>query len=185
MAQGTIYWYRLPMSEAEVSAQIAFFRENGYSLTNPGTGKVIRLGPEGERIETAVAPLQADIATVDEVITQFWLRRDTDLVCTFRRISSQLQVQLYSLAGFGEDRDSHATLLWSAFRRNLAVSQALIIDRYGRAEDMDWNEVALTGSVSGLTVLPSLMAVRQEPADRLRPDADSNSFMLVGLGPDD
>src|ERR1051326_7779177 len=83
-------------SLSELAASI---RTVGVQLRNSYTGLLTALNDEGDQVAVTEMELDQSLHSSDSVTFQFWFSEDTDIICSFRRISSDTIVHAYGLDG--------------------------------------------------------------------------------------
>ena len=173
------FFYVAERREPSVAFQsiIAALKDIGASLEYPGTGRITHLAYDGDQLETTEADLIV-LATLPELVPQFWLEPGVDLACNFRRVDVYTVRHSYSVDGLDKNqREQLEAWSMSYFRRAAEAGTAvlLVVDPTGETEDIDWDAVAVEAApvprtmpkVLGLAVerlsgLSLDMRVRQE-----------------------
>jgi hypothetical protein len=176
MADGSIHWYRRPMTAAEIADQLRRFEERGIRLENGLSHRVTMLDATGEQVSTTAAALVERLALGGDVSFQLWLDASTDVYCRFRQMQDTIMVQTYGLNGLTpEERVQVRRLLWDAFGGELDRSDALVVDLYDRTQLVDWDAAVTAGAIPR-EPLPDLVAMRQ-PAAGQGPPLDA--FLMI------
>lgn len=147
MPSGYLRWYRGPMLEYDASVQVERFARAGFTFEGPETP------PIAERLVASDA--------VEEVLRT---PAGGAVPVQFRRLRSDVLLQLYLLDVSHEERDQVEALVWDGLRHELVSTLALIVDPVAHARKVDWDAFVL-GGTGAMKRLPEVLLLR-EPADR-------------------
>jgi hypothetical protein len=148
MATGYIRWYRDPMLEYDFANQLQRMRELGCTFAE------VDEKPEQP-------PLAERIATADDLTLHLRPPSGPIVPVRFSRLRPDLLLQVYLLTGSLAETDVVEAVLWDAYRRNLASTRALVIDRVGHARTVPWDDVVLRGG-GAVEPLPDVVLLREE-----------------------
>lgn len=159
MTSGYVRWYARPWSAPRA---IGWAAAAGLSVVNPVTRRVTAVDAVGDFVPTTPEALTAALSLdgSDRCSFQYWLDGGTDVYCRVRRVSGEVVVQEFALDGLeAGERDQVVRGLVSAFRTAQGVTEALVVDRSGVAEDVRWDDVVAGATPS---VLPDLLVTRAD-----------------------
>jgi hypothetical protein len=181
MGDGSIYWYRQSMSAAEIGEQLDRFSELGLVLENGHSGRITMLNQVGEQVPTTREGLIAELTGSLDVSFQLWFQgTSVDVYCRFRRLSESTTAQTYGLDGqTEEERLQVRAILWDAFGRNLAASEALVVDIFDRTDELvDWDAAATHREIP-TTAVPDLVVMRVPGPPQRTPRSVLYEFRMV------
>jgi hypothetical protein len=137
------------------------FGRLGVRLVNPYTGRITELSDDGDQVDISEAKLVEAACLRPQLTFQLWFSSDTDVGCSFRRLSGGLVCHAYTLDGL--DAEERARLVrWAIdyFREAVAEGTAflLVIDPPGRTADVDWDSVVVQ-SIGLPSLLPAVFGL--------------------------
>ncbi len=142
-----------------LSELAASLRTIGVQLRNSNTGLLTALNDEGDQVAVTETELDQSLHGSNPVTFQLWFSDDTDIICSFRRISDDIVVHAYGLDGL-DMSERERTVEWSInrFKQKANESNAvlLVVDRYGISWDYDWDAV-VRGEVEAPERLPEVV----------------------------
>ena len=89
-----IYWYFQPAGADAYATLLESLERSGLALCHAGSGRLTRLGPEGDQVDTTAEELAAGLAAAgsggERLSFQLWLdpATHTDVVCSVRMAPS-------------------------------------------------------------------------------------------------
>ena len=144
MSGGYVIAFFETVRRSGVEAVLSHLERNGFPLTNPLTNRITRLSPEGDQIETPREDLVQLVASQppgSELSFQLWVTESVDVVCRTGRVRSGGTRFRYSLDGLATDESER---LIGAITQHVTASPpelcALVVDRRGLGEEIDWDE---------------------------------------------
>jgi hypothetical protein len=119
------------------------FETIGVRLKNQSSQRITKLSSIGEQIFISEDELCKIIKGYLRVTFQFWLSDDTDICCTFQRLSDNVALHIYSFDGL--DRSEIARMRqWTIglFKKKACHGNAVlfIVDLWGITQDYEWQE---------------------------------------------
>ena len=181
MGDGSIYWYRQAMRAIEISEQFDRFTELGLVLENGHSHRITMLDEVGGQVPTTREALIAELTSRPDVSFQLWFPGTSIGPYTrFRRLSESTTAQTYGLDGLTEEeRLQIRATVWDAFGRNLAASEALVVDIFNRTEELvDWDAAAMRREIPTVA-RPDLVAMRLRSPTRGRSGSSLDEFQLA------
>jgi hypothetical protein len=160
MSRGFVYF-------AEKSAEFSFvklvesFKENGIQLKNEWTKNITRLSDEGDQIPVSEEELSNYFKNWDCFTFQLWFSDDTDMCCSFRRLSKEILIHEYSFDGLSSAECERAGK-WAVDRfKKKSMDEniiLLIVDYKGISGEYDWDGFIRT-DVSNPNIFPEIIGV--------------------------
>lgn len=147
MPSGYVRWYRGPMLEYDAALQVERFARAGFTFAGP------QQPPIAERLVGS-----------DDVEEVLRTPAGGEVPVRFRRLRSDVLLQLYELNVSVEECDQVEALVWDGLRHELISTLALIVDQVGHTHKVDWDGFVL-GETGAMKRLPEVLLLR-EPADR-------------------
>ncbi|MFF9405773.1 hypothetical protein ACF1B0_09575 [Streptomyces anandii] len=168
MSDGFFHWYRSGWVPADVERLVRDLEAQDLRLSNPATGLITQIasGPEswGEQVPVSRDQFLSDAALTDdgEINFQLWLSGDTDVFTRLRRLGCGVVVVEFGLDGLSLQEQAHVVRAVSrVIHADLTRCIGFVLDRQGATEDVDWDDVVLSGA-SHLDSWPDALAVRPE-----------------------
>lgn len=186
MSLGFCYLAEVPDSGPLLSDLERSISVTGAQLANPWNGKITRIDDEGEQTEITRGDLELALEGWPAVTFQFWLSDDTDLTCSFRRLSRDLYVHAYGLNGLDQAERDRVTK-WVLRRFEILATDRraalLVVDEHGATADYDW-DLFLEGRLMYPAVMPELVFVAKSfLKGRLQMRGQSAPSGLEGVPP--
>lgn len=121
------------------------FARDGVSLVNSYSGRITELDDEGNQVDATEEELIEAARARAHLTFQLWLSSDTDIGCSFRRVTSDIVCHAYSVDGLTAD-ERLQLVRWAIqyFRAAVGDQTALLLvaDPAGRTAQVDWDAVA-------------------------------------------
>lgn len=147
MPSGFVRWYRGPMVEYDAALQVERFARAGYTFEGPDTPSIAERLVASDDVHEVLRTPSGGVVPV-----------------TFRRLRSDVLLQLYELDVSYPERDMVESLVWDGLRHQLQTTLALVVDRVAHARKVDWDAFVL-GDTGEMKRLPEVLLLR-EPGDR-------------------
>jgi hypothetical protein len=181
MGDGWVYWYRRSMNATEIADQLRRFNELGFVLENGHSGRITMLDEVGEQVPTTREGLIAELCSGVDVSYQIWYPgTSVGPYCRLQRLTESTILQSFGLNGLKTDeRRQVQAVVWDAFARSIAESQALVVDIFNRTEEVvDWNAAVAEGVIP-TEGRPDLVAMRVRAPTRASSRWLLDEFQLV------
>lgn len=151
MTAGYIYCFLGNNSTPDLALFERLFSSIGLYLENPETKQVLALSPTGERIATTRQAIVSQLAAKADVNVRWWFGPSEDVYCGFHTdtLDGQWRVT-FRLDGVDHERMlAVIERALSYFRRHCAAGGvvALVVDRSGALEGLDWDAVVCGSEV--------------------------------------
>ena len=121
------------------------FARDGVSLVNSHSGRITELDDEGNQVDATEEELIGAARARAHLTFQLWLSSDTDIGCSFRRVTTDIVCHAYSVDGLNAD-ERVQLVRWAIqyFRQGVRDQTALLlaVDPAGRTAHVDWDAVA-------------------------------------------
>jgi hypothetical protein len=121
------------------------FARDGVSLVNSSSERITELDDEGNQVDTTEEELIEAARARAHLTFQLWLSSDTDIGCSFRRVTPDIVCHAYSVDGLNADERVRLGR-WAVqyFRQGVRDETALllVVDPAGRTANVDWDAVA-------------------------------------------
>jgi hypothetical protein len=121
------------------------FARDRVSLANPYSGRITELDDEGNQVDATEEELIQAARARARLTFQLWFSSDTDIGCSFRKVTSDIVCHAYSVDGLNADERAQL-VRWAIqyFRQAVTEQTALLLvaDPAGRTADIDWDAVA-------------------------------------------
>lgn len=160
------------------------FRSRGISLENPRTGIVTGWSEEADDFRTSAAEISAKISSGNKAIFNWWLDSTQDVFCWIQPADVHL-VEYYAICPeeWGKRRVVVSALLdHFATLCGASLGMALVLDLRRYPEMIsEWDAFVLgQGEITSVQVLPDLLIVESQAADRVKIDLDGRSKEFCG-----
>lgn len=144
MRHGWVYIYESPPASHRFEELVDQLALDGISLSEPGTGRVIRLSPTGEQIPSSKQDILKECENSTEVRFNLYFARSDHLFCLIQKLNAKVLREAYSLDGKTEQESQSligAVLRLFAKAAEKGKASALVVDRNaGLHREFHWDD---------------------------------------------
>jgi len=136
--------YGGPPASSRFDELVDHFAMDGITLAEPSTGKVLRVSPVGDPIQSSREDIRAECVNSQEVAFNFYLAPSDNVFCSIRTVRSNVVRESFSLDGKTEEQSLHvienlATLFCRRTEQRSAFG--FVADRHAELHrDFHWDD---------------------------------------------
>jgi hypothetical protein len=144
MRHGWVYIYESPPASKRFEELVDHFALHGISLTEPDSGRVLRVSPVGEQISSSRQDILDECAKSNKVNFNLYLGASDNLFCAIEKLNEQVVHEAYSLDGKTEEQSARVINgLTDLFRKRAenGIAFGLVADQYAELHrDFHWDD---------------------------------------------
>lgn len=186
MGDGYVYRYESQWSTSRAASWLDQLETSGLSLVHHDSKQILTISnapdDQGAYVladrETVIRG--AALEGADRFDFKFWVARDIDVFCTVRLVKEFLVAQELWIDALTSDQQRIVIdAVLTQVRQSAESTEAIVVDRTGNSEDVDWDVVA-KGEPGRISSMPDLIGLREKIAEQLHPELHAYPSYQIG-----